>query len=172
MRVARQWFSRHRTGSPSLLMCPTLLTRFTEPLSCGPCASISRPFLHGSTAVTVTRVPCSPVLATLLYSPFAALEASSKVTPSVRFSSLWLFTRPSFFLDDGFCAGSSLAVRCFLSALTEGFRRIGLTVNLDKAEVIPACSLALAESFCPADFPGVLMEWYFSISSFGCCCWV
>ena len=33
----------------------------------------------------------------------------------------------SFFLDDGFCAGSSAAVRCFPSALTEGFRRIGLT---------------------------------------------
>ena len=67
------------TRAPSLLMCPTLSTRFTEPLSCGPFVSISRPFLHGSTAVTSTRAPCSPVLATLLYSPFAALGASSKV---------------------------------------------------------------------------------------------
>ena len=58
----------------------------------------------------------------------------------------------SFFLDDGFCAGSSAAVRCFLSALTESFLRIGLTVNLDKTEVIPTCSLA--QSFCPADFQG------------------
>ena len=77
------------TRSPSLLMCPTLSTRFTEPLSCGPCASIFRPFLHGSTAVTATRAPCSPALATLLYSPFAALGAFNKVTPrsdSLRFS--------------------------------------------------------------------------------------
>ena len=58
----------------------------------------------------------------------------------------------SFFLDDGFCTGSSAAVRCFLSALTEGFCLIGLTVNLDKMEVIPACPLA--QSFCHADIQG------------------
>ena len=57
-----------------------------------------------------------------------------------------------FFLDDGFCAGSAPAVSCFLIALTEGFRRIGLTVNLDKTEVIPAC--LSAQSFGPGDFQG------------------
>ena len=122
-------------------MCPTLSTRFTEPLSCGPCVSISHPFPHGSTAVTVTRVPCSSALAMLLYSPFGALGASSKVTPSVRSSSLCLFTRPllrpalprkprireALTSAPFFCAGSSAAVRCFPSALTEDFRRIGLT---------------------------------------------
>ena len=56
----------------------------------------------------------------------------------------------SFYLDDGFCAGSAPAVRCFLSALTSGFRRIGLTVNMDKTEVIPACPSA--QSFDPGDF--------------------
>ena len=56
----------------------------------------------------------------------------------------------SFFLDDGFCTGCAPAVRCFLAALIEGFRRIGLTVNLDKTEVIPACSST--QSFCPGDF--------------------
>ena len=53
---------------------------------------------------------------------------------------------------DGFCAGSAPAVRCFLTALTEGFRRIGLTVNMDKTEIIPACPSA--QSFGPGDFQG------------------
>ena len=53
----------------------------------------------------------------------------------------------SFFLDDGFCGGSTPAVRCFLTALTEGFRRVGLTVNMDKTEIIPACPSA--QSFGP-----------------------
>ena len=169
--------------SPSRWMCPTLSTRFTEPLSCGLCASIFRPFLHGSTAVIATRAPCSPVLVTLLCSPSPALEVFSKVTPSVRCSLLWLFTLPllrpapprrpcvcSFFLDDGFCAGSSAAVRGFLSALTEGFRRIGLTVNLEKTEVIPACPLAL--SFCHADFQECSLEWHLQFQAFGCSDWV
>ena len=74
IHVAWQWFSRNRqtlTRSPSQWMCLTLSTRFTEPLSCGPCASISRPFLHGSTAVTATRAPCSPVLETLALGAFS-----------------------------------------------------------------------------------------------------
>ena len=58
----------------------------------------------------------------------------------------------SFNLNDGFCAGSAQAVRHFLSALIRGFRRIGLEVNLDKTEVIPACSSS--QSFAPGDFPG------------------
>ena len=58
----------------------------------------------------------------------------------------------SFYLDDGFCAGSAPAVRYFLSALVHGFRRIGLEVNLDKTEVIPACSSS--QSFSPGDFQG------------------
>ena len=44
------------------------------------------------------------------------------------------------FLDDGFCAGSALAVRHFLSALVRGFRLIGFDVNLEKTEVILAFS--------------------------------
>ena len=68
----------------------------------------------------------------------------------------------SFFLDDGFCAGSAPAVRCFLSALIEGFRRVGLTVNMDKTEVIPACSST--QSFGPGDFQGC--SWHSTISSF------
>ena len=36
------------------------------------------------------------------------------------------------FLDDGLCAGIAIVVGCFLSSLIEGFRRVGLEVNLDK----------------------------------------
>ena len=61
----------------------------------------------------------------------------------------------SFFLDDGLCAGSGPVVRCFLAGLVEGFRRIGLEVNLEKTEVIPPCTTS--QSFGPADFPS--------------CCW-
>ena len=43
----------------------------------------------------------------------------------------------SSFLDDGFCAFSAPAVRCFLLTLTDGFRRIGLTVNLDNPRAPP-----------------------------------
>ena len=58
----------------------------------------------------------------------------------------------SFFLDDGFCAGSAPAVQHFLSALVRGFRRIGLVVNLDKTEVILASPSS--QSFAPGDFQG------------------
>ena len=44
------------------------------------------------------------------------------------------------FLDDGLCAGTALALHSFLSALVEGFRRIGLEVNLNKTEIIPSCT--------------------------------
>ena len=58
----------------------------------------------------------------------------------------------SFFLDDGFCDGTALAVPCFLASLVDRFRRIGLEINLDKTEVIPPWT-----SLGPSDFPG--------------CCW-
>ena len=57
-------------------------------------------------------------------------------------------------LDDGLKAGSAPAVRCFFSALIIGFRRISLEVDLDKTEIIPACT---SQSFGPADLQG--------------CCW-
>ena len=158
--------------SPSRWTCPTLSTRFTGPPSCGPCASTFRPSLswvdccyrRESTLFTGSRRerPCRP---------FPAIGVCSKGAPSVRSSSLWRSSLPSlrpvppqrpcirvasisapFFLDDGFCAGSAPAVRCFLAALIEGFRRVGLTVNLDKTEVIPACSST--QSFGPGDFQG------------------
>ena len=97
--------------------------------------------VRGSTAVTVTRVPCSPALAMLLYSPFAALGASSKVTPRSGPSSLCLFTRPiaeARAAPEASHPGGLDVCSIFLrwifrgrpmlpSALTEGFRRIGLT---------------------------------------------
>ena len=58
----------------------------------------------------------------------------------------------SFFLDDGFCAGSAPALRHFLSALVRGIRLVGLEVNLETTEVIPACSSS--QSSGPGGFPG------------------
>ena len=46
----------------------------------------------------------------------------------------------AFYLDDGICARSALAVSFFLSSLAFGLGRLGLVVNLSKTEVIPACT--------------------------------
>ena len=160
------------TRSPSPWMCPTISTRFTEPLSCGPCASIFRPLLHGSTAVTATRAPLftgsghvalqsirsargvqqgdplGPVLFALAVHPaIAEARAATEISHPVEHRHLLLFLRRRLLrlvLPRPSAAFSPLC--------TEGFRRIGLTVNLDKTEVIPACSLA--QAFCPADFQG------------------
>ena len=91
--------------------------------------------------------PLGPVLFTLAVHP--AIAEARAATEASHPGGIDIC---SFFLDDGFCAGSARAVQCFLTALVEGFRRVGLTVNFDKTEVIPACSLA--QSFCPADFQG------------------
>ena len=107
-----------------------------------------------------TSPPPSQVLVTLLFSRFAAhgdpfgpILFALAVHPAIAEArAATEISHPggidicSFFLDDGFCAGSAPAVRYFLSALTKGFRCIGLTVNLDKMEAIPTCSLA--QSFC------------------------
>ena len=69
----------------------------------------------------------------------------------LNFKGSLIFRRASMV---GVCAGSAPTLRCFLVALTEGLRRVGLTVNLNKTEVIPACPSA--QSFGRGDFDVVL----------------
>ena len=154
----------------SLLTCPTRSTRSTGRQCCGLSVFISLRLLRGLTAVidmtaspsftgsttAASQVissargvqqgdPHGPVLFALAIHPII-LEARAATEACTRVGVIFAL----FYFDDGFCAGSAQAVRRFLSALISGFRSIGLEVNLDKTEVIPACSSS--QSFSPGDF--------------------
>ena len=174
IHVARQWFSRNHSDTGKVAITVDVANAFSIPstglLSCGLCAFTSRLSPPGLTAVTVVIALCLPAPVTRPCRSSPVPGGCSRATPSVLSFSLWRLTLPllrpalllrpflggidicSFFLDDGFCAGSAPAVRCFLSALTVGFRRVGLTVNLDKTEVIPAC--LSSQTFDRSDFQG------------------
>ena len=172
IHVARQWLSRHRTNPDKVAVSVDVSNAFStvhraavlravrvhfpslsQWVDC--CYRHESTLFTGSGNVALQSIrsargvqqgdPLGPVLFALAVHPaIAEAGAATEVSHPGGIDVC------SFFLDDGFCAGSSAVVRCFFSALTEGFRRIGLTVNLDNTEVIPARSLA--QSFCPADF--------------------
>ena len=174
IHVARQWFSRHHTNPDKVAVSVDVSNAFNTVHRAAVLRAVRVHFpslspwvdccyRHESTLFTGSRHvalqsinsargvqqgdPLGPVLFALAIHPVIA-EARA-ATGTLHPGGIDIC---SFFLDDGFCAGSSAAVRCFLSTLTAGFRRIGLTVNLDKTEVIPACPLT--QSFGHADFPG------------------
>ena len=71
----------------------------------------------------------------------------------------------SFYLDDGFCAGSAPAVRHFLSALIRGFRSVRLEVNLDKNRGHP-CVLFFAV-VCSWRLSGLCLGWVLQFQASG-----
>ena len=173
IHVARQWFSRHRTDPDKVAVSVDVSNAFNTVHRAAVLRAVRVhfPYLslwvdccyrHQSTLFTRSGHVAlqsihsargvqqgdhlGPVLFALAVHP--AIAEARAATEVLHPGGIDVCS----FLDDGFCARSFAAVRCFLSALTEGFRRIGLTVNLDKTEVIPACSLA--QSFCRADFQG------------------
>ena len=93
------------------------------------------------------ETPLGPVLYSLAIHP--VIKEARQVTETSHPGGIDLC---SFFLDDGLSAGFAPAVRRFLSAVITGFRKIDLEVNLDKAEIIPACTTS--QSLDSADFQG------------------
>ena len=175
IHVARQWFSRNRCSDPGKVAVSVDVSNAFNTVhraavlravrvhfpSLSPwvdcCYRHESTLFTGSGNVALQTIPSArgvqqgdplgPVLFALAVHP--AIAEARAATEASHPGGIDIC---SFFLDDGFCAGSAPAVRCFLTALIEGFRRVGLTVNLDKTEVIPACSFA--QSFCPGDFQG------------------
>ena len=174
VHVARQWFSRNRTDPDKVAVSVAVSNAFNTVHRAAVLRAVRVHFpslspwvdccyRHESTLFTgsgnvalqsirsAQSIQQGDLLGQILFA-LAVHPAIAEARAATEISHPGGIDICSFFLDDGFCAGSAPAVRYFLSALTEGFRRIGLTVNLDKTEVIPACSLA--QSFCPADFQG------------------
>ena len=174
IHVARQWFSRHRSNPDKVAVSVDVSNAFNTVHRAAVLRAVRVHFpslspwvdccyRHESTLFTgsgdvalqsirsARGVPQGDPLGPVFFA-LAVHPAIAEARATTEASHLGGIDVCSFFLDGGFYAGSSAAVRCFLSALTEGFRRIGLTVNLDKTEVISPCSLA--QSFCPADFQG------------------
>ena len=142
----------------SLLTFPTRSTRFTGRQCCGLFVFISLRLLRGLTAVIVMTASSSLAPPRRLLKSFPAHGAFSRAILLARFSShlpsTLLFWRPV--LPRTPCTRVGLIFALFTStagsALIRGFRSVGLEVNLDKTEVIPACSSS--QSFTPGDFQG------------------